>query len=36
MENSTLPETQAFAGKLGALTDGPPTFYDLDIIDDRP
>jgi quinol monooxygenase YgiN len=35
MENSRLPETQAFADRLGALTDGPATFHDLDIIDDR-
>ena len=35
MENSRLPQTQAFAEKHAALTDGPATFYDLDIIDDR-
>jgi quinol monooxygenase YgiN len=35
MQNSGLPQTQAFAEKLGALTDGPATFRDLDIIDDR-
>lgn len=35
MENSELPETQASAQVYAALTDGPPTFYDLDILDDR-
>lgn len=35
MENSNLPETSAFAAKQVALFDGSPTFYDLDIIDDR-
>jgi hypothetical protein len=30
-----LPETTAFAEKMAALIDGPPTFYDLDVIDDR-
>lgn len=35
MDNSRLPETQAFAGKLTALTDGPPAFYDLEVIGDR-
>jgi len=35
MKNSRLPETQASAEQFGALTDGPPIFYDLDVIDDR-
>jgi hypothetical protein len=35
MENSNLPETAAFAEKQLALLDGPPTFYDLDVIEDR-
>jgi len=35
MENSNLPETQAAAEKFAALSDGPPTFYDLDVVDDR-
>lgn len=34
MENSKLPETQAFAEKLAALYSEAPTFQDLDIIDD--
>jgi hypothetical protein len=35
MQNSELPTTQAFAGRMMALADGPPTFYNLDIVDDR-
>jgi hypothetical protein len=35
MANSKLPETQEAANKYMALTEGEPTFYDLDIIDDR-
>jgi hypothetical protein len=35
MENSNLPETQAMAEKLMAHMDGQPTFYDLDVIDER-
>jgi hypothetical protein len=35
MENSTLPVTQEFAQKMMALGDGPPTFHNLDVIDDR-
>jgi quinol monooxygenase YgiN len=34
-ENSNLPETSAFAERLAALLDGPPTFHDLDVIEDR-
>ncbi len=34
MENSNLPETQAFAEKQAKLLDGPVTFHDLDVIDD--
>lgn len=33
MVNSNLPETQALAEKIGALAEGPPTFYDLDVIE---
>jgi quinol monooxygenase YgiN len=32
MENSNNPATQAFAKKMAALCDGPPTFYNLDVI----
>jgi hypothetical protein len=35
MENSILPETAAIAEKQMPLLDAPPTFYDLDIIEDR-
>jgi quinol monooxygenase YgiN len=35
MENSKLPETQELAAKLAELTEGPPTFLDLDVIEDR-
>jgi hypothetical protein len=35
MENSNMPETQELAQKLSELTDGPPTFYDLDVVYDR-
>jgi hypothetical protein len=35
MANSELPITQEFAGKMGALADGAPTFFNLDVVDDR-
>ena len=35
MENSSLPETAAFAEKYAALVDGPLVFQDLDVLDDR-
>ncbi len=35
MENSNLPMTQEFSQKMMALGDGPPTFYNLDVLDDR-
>lgn len=35
MENSNLPETKAAAEKFAAASDGPPSFYDLDVVDDR-
>jgi hypothetical protein len=35
MANSALPETSALAEKLGALVDGPTSFLDLDVVDDR-
>jgi quinol monooxygenase YgiN len=31
-KNDALPETQDFAQKQAALLDGPPTFYNLDVI----
>jgi quinol monooxygenase YgiN len=33
-KNNELPETQEFAQKQMALADGPPTFYNLDVIDE--
>lgn len=33
MKNNALPETAEFAGKQQALSDGPPTFYNLDVIE---
>ena len=35
MKNSDAPETSAFAEKMMALCDGPPTFHDLDVILDE-
>jgi len=35
MKNSELPITQEFAEKMGALADGAPTFYNLEVIEDR-
>ncbi len=35
MANSELPETRASAAAFAALSDRAPTFYDLDILDDR-
>jgi hypothetical protein len=32
MENSARPETSQFAARMAALCDGPPTFYNLDVI----
>jgi hypothetical protein len=34
MANSALPETEALSVKLRSLTDGPPTFYNLNVVDD--
>jgi hypothetical protein len=35
MENSKLPETQEFSEKQAAFADGPATFLDLDVVEDR-
>jgi prepilin-type processing-associated H-X9-DG protein len=35
MENSAMPETDRFSKQLMSFTDGPPTFYNLDVVDDR-
>ena len=31
MKNNDLPETGAFAGRMQALADGPPSFRNLDV-----
>lgn len=33
MENSNSPETQKFAERMAELCDGPPTFYNLDLLE---
>ena len=33
MENSNRPETSEFAAKMAELCDGPPTFYNLDVVE---
>jgi hypothetical protein len=35
MRNSSLPETSATADRYRKVADGPPVFYDLDIIDEQ-
>jgi hypothetical protein len=35
MKNSALPETDALAKKTMALSDTPPIFYNLDVIEER-
>ena len=35
MQNSNRPETSEFAERQMTLLEGPPTFIDLDIIEDR-
>ncbi len=35
MANSNLPVTQEFAQKMAALADGPASFTNLDVVDDR-
>ena len=35
MENSNLPVTQEFSAKMAALGDGPPTYHNLDVLDER-
>jgi quinol monooxygenase YgiN len=34
MANSELPGTQAMAEKMASIVSGPPTFHDLDVIDE--
>ncbi len=33
MQNSELPETQAMAEDMAKLADGPPTFYNLEVVE---
>jgi hypothetical protein len=35
MENSSLPETDSFSKKMMSSADGAPTFYNLDVVEDR-
>ena len=35
MENSALPETQVVAEQYSKMSDGPPVFYDLDVLEDQ-
>ncbi len=35
MTNSALSETQELAAKVAGLVEGQPTFYNLDVVDDR-
>lgn len=35
MANSNLPVTQEFSQKMAGLVDSPPTFHNLDVIEDR-
>jgi hypothetical protein len=35
MENSSMPVTQEFSQRMIALADGSPTFYNLDVVEDR-
>ncbi|MBB5749559.1 hypothetical protein [Micrococcus sp. TA1] len=35
MENSQLPETAEFAGRMRELVDGEITFRDFDVVDER-
>jgi quinol monooxygenase YgiN len=32
MQNSNLPATQQFAARMAELCDGPPAFYNLDLV----
>lgn len=33
MKNSEAPETQQLAADMAKLADGPPTFYNLDVVE---
>lgn len=36
MRNSELPETAELAKNLGSLSDGPPTFHNLEVVRESP
>lgn len=35
MQNSDNPATQDFSKRMADLLDGPPTFHNLDVVDDQ-
>ena len=35
VKNSEFPETAAMSEKMAAALDGPPSYIDLDVVDDR-
>ncbi len=35
MENSARPETDMFAKRMAELCDGPPSFGNFDVLDER-
>ena len=35
MKNSQLPATREFSQRLAAQTKGGPTFYNLDVLEDK-
>jgi hypothetical protein len=35
MQNSSLPETDELSSKMMGFAEGPPTFYNLDVVEDR-
>lgn len=35
MENSNMPETDEFSKQMAELLDGPPTFHNLDVVEDN-
>lgn len=35
MQNSELPVTQEYSQRMMALADGAPTFFNLDVVEDR-
>jgi hypothetical protein len=35
MKNSQLPETKEFAKRLNDAIDGEPTYFDLDVVEEK-